>query len=323
MSVDYELTDFAQVPDLVPQVTSLTNAAFAEYEGAMEVSEQWTDWYLQRPGTDPKLCQAALDDGKLVSQVIVCQQDLQLGGELLRCGIVDSVATEPGHRRRGLARALMERAHEAMQEADIDAAVLYTNPEDHPYRFYLRLGYRERARAAMLVGPWPAESGCGALPVDAAEHRAGLCDLLNEYYVGHEGYSPGCRELWRWHKLEAPSPPTVVAELTGAGPASTASFARASVRIGGRQHTVSLAYDIAAEVMNPEQYGGLLSTAPRETVALLLDEDSPERRWADDLGFEPQIAEVSMVLPLGREASLALQERSGPWYVMVESVVGV
>ncbi|MGC9320209.1 MAG: GNAT family N-acetyltransferase [Armatimonadota bacterium] len=321
--MDYELTDFTQVPDLVPQGTALTNAAFAEYEGAMEVSEEWTDWYLQRPGTDRELCQAALEDSRLVSQVIVCVQDLQLGGELLRCGIIDSVATDPGHRRQGLARALMGRAHEAMEDRGLDAAVLYTNPDDHPYRFYSRLGYRERARAAMLVGPRPDESGCGALPVEPADHRESLCDLLNEYYVGHEGYSPIGRELWRWHKLQAPSSPTVVAELTGTGAVATATFSEASVRIGGSEHTVSLAYDVAATVMNLDQYAGLLSTASHDRVAVLLDEDAPERRWAEDIGFEPQIAEVSMVLPLGRAASVALEEREGPWYVMVESVVGV
>ncbi|MFW5867976.1 MAG: GNAT family N-acetyltransferase, partial [Armatimonadota bacterium] len=213
----YEVTDFTQVKSLVKQVTRLQNKAFAEYEGAMEIDRAFIDWYLKRPGTDLTMCQAALDRGTVVSQVIVCAQPLQLGGETFRCGIIDSVATDPEHRKQGLARDLMERAHEAMMDADLDAAVLYTNPDDHPYEFYRRLGYDERARASMLIGARGGESGCGAEPVDAAAEGEGLRALLNEYYVGHEGFSPLSEELWAWHKVEAPAAPIVVAELTGSG----------------------------------------------------------------------------------------------------------
>ena len=320
----YALSDFAEVPNLAEQVTRLQNLAFAEYEGAMEIDEAFTQWYLSRPGTDPRMCHAALAEGdRLVSQVIVCVQDVRLGGVALRCGIIDSVATDPEHRRQGLARSLMERAHEVMQRAGLDAAVLYTNPEDHPYSFYQRLGYEERARAAMLIGARPGGSGCSAEPVDAAEYAGGLCALLNDYYVGHEGFSPLGEELWRWHKLDAPSDPTVVAELTGSGPIATATFAGAPVRIEGQDHQVSMAYDIAADIMNEDELGSLLSLAPQETVGLILDERAPERRWAEALGFEPRVSEVSMVLPFSREARVALSEHGGPWYVMIESVVGV
>ncbi|NLO06693.1 MAG: GNAT family N-acetyltransferase [candidate division WS1 bacterium] len=321
--MDHRLCDFTQVPELAAQVTRLSNLAFGEYEGAMEVGEGWTEWYLARPGTDRGLSQAALADGKLVSQVIVCVQPLQLGGQTLRCGIIDSVATDPEHRQQGLARQLMERAHEAVQDADLDAAVLYTNPEDHPYGFYSRLGYRERTRAMMLIGRRPGESGCGAEPVDAAEHAEGLRNLLNRYYVGHEGFSPLEADLWRWHKLDAPNPPTVVAEMTGSGPITTATFATARLRTATGERHVSVAYDIAADVMNADQMHSLLASAPEEEIALLLDERALELPMVNDLGLKKAVAEVAMVLPFGSAASRALEEHGGPWYMMVESVVGV
>ena len=321
--MEYTVTDLTEVEDVVAQVTRLQNAAFAEYEGAMEVDEAFVEWYSRRPGTDLSMCQAALDGETLVSQVVVCVQPLQLGGETFRCGIIDSVATAPEHRKQGLARELMERAHEAMMDADLDAAVLYTNPDDHPYQFYARVGYEERARASMLVGGRPGESGCGAEPVDAAEEADGLRALINDYYVGHEGFSPLDEELWRWHKVDTPSERTVVAEMTGSGPIATATFAEAPVRIEGQEHAVSLAYDIAATVMNQDAFGSLLSVASREMIGLIVDDASPERSWADALGFEPRVSEVSMVLPFTRDAEVALEERGGPWYVMVESVVGV
>ncbi|MGI5818271.1 MAG: GNAT family N-acetyltransferase [Armatimonadota bacterium] len=319
----YVLGDFTTVPELAAQVTRLDNLAFAEYEGAMAFDEAFTEWYLRRPGTDLSMCQAALDGETLVSQVIVCVQPLQLGGETLRCGIIDSVATVPEHRRQGLARSLMERAHDAMIDAGLDAAVLYTNPEDHPFRFYGRLGYEERARASMLIGARPGESGCGAEPVDAGRYADGLCALLNSYYVGHEGFSPLTDELWRWHKIDAPPGPLVVAEMTGSGPISTATFTDAPVRIEGREHQVSMAYDVAASVMNVDGFASLLSVAPRETIGMILDDASAERQWADELDFETRVSEVAMVLPFTREAEVALDAHRGPWYVMVESVVGV
>ncbi len=319
----YVLTDFTEVPDLVAQVTKLDNSAFAEYEGAMAFDEAVSGWYLQRPGTDLQMCQAALDGSTLVSQVIVCAQPLQLGGRTMRCGIIDSVATDPRHRKQGLARQLMERAHEAMQAAGLDVAVLYTNPFDHPYRFYGRLGYVERARASMMIGARTSPSECGAQVVDASEEADSLRALLNGYYGSYEGFSPLSEEIWRWHKVASPVKPTVVAETSGSGAVSTATFADAPVRIEGHDYTVSMAYDIAATVMNADAYESLLSLAPRDMLGLIVDERSPEYGWAESMGLEPRVAEVSMVLPFSSEACAALEEHSAPWYVMMESVVGV
>jgi predicted N-acetyltransferase YhbS len=321
--MDYAVTDFTQVDGLVEQVTRLQNTAFAEYEGAMEVDRQFMQWYLKRPGTAPTMSRVALDGDDVVSQVIVCAQPVQLGGETFHCGIIDSVATHPDHRKQGLARELMEQAHEAMMDEGLDAAVLYTNPDDHPYDFYSRLGYQERARASMLTGARPGESGCGAQPVDPAEHGVGIRALLDDYYIGHEGYSPMTEALWQWHKADAPAEPAVVAEQTGSGPIATATFAEAPIRIEGEQHQVSVAYDIAAQVMNEDAFGSLLSVAPREMICVILDDASPERQWAEALAFEPRVSEVSMVLPFSRDAEVALEDHGGPWYVMVESVVGV
>ena len=319
----YVLSDFAEVPDLAAQVTRLDNLAFAQYEGAMAFDEAFSAWYLARPGTDLRMCQAALDGERLVSQVIVCVQPVQLGGRTMRCGIIDSVATDPEHRKQGLARQLMERAHEAMEEAGLDAAVLYTNPDDHPYHFYARLGYEERARASMLLGARPATSGCGALPVDAGAEAAGLRALLDDYFAGYEGFASLSEELWRWHKMDSPVEPTVVAEMTGSGPISTATFADAQVRIEGQDHTVSMAYDLAALRMSDDQFAGLLSAAPREMIGLILDDAAPEAAWASNLGFERRVSEVSMVLPFTSEARAALDAHGRLWYVMMESVVGV
>ncbi len=320
----YELTDHSRIDDVVAQTTRLTNAAFADYEGAMEVDESWTEWYLQRPGTEPELCQVALDGDTVVAQVLVCAQPLQLGDGVLDCAIIDGVATHPEHRRQGLARQLMERAHEAMKERELAASVLYTNPEDHPYEFYRRLGYRERARGSLLVGPRPEGNRCAAEEVDATEHGGALRDLINDYYTGWEGFHPLDEAIWQWHRLDPPvGPATVVAELAGSGAVSTVSFAHANLKLRTRTQAVAVAYDMAATVMNEDQVRSLLSSAPTEYVAMLVDNEAPERRWAESVGLQKQVSEVAMVLPLGREASTALEDHDPLWYVMVESVIGV
>ncbi|MGD9496096.1 MAG: GNAT family N-acetyltransferase [Armatimonadota bacterium] len=320
----YTLTNFTQVTDTPAQVMRLSNAAFVEYEGAMEVDVPWTEWYLQRPGTDLVLCQAALDGNRLVSQVLVCIQELQLGGQRVRCGLIDSVATYPEHRRKGLARALMNRAHDALQCAGAAAAVLYTNPAGHPYGFYGRLGYITRAQGAMFMGPRPSGDGCAPVPVDAAAQASGLCALLNRYYAGYEGYAPMDGGIWRWHKLDPPGTrPVVVAEMTGSGPVSTATFARAELRLPSGTQVVSTAYDLAADTMTADQIRSLLAAAPEETVLVVLDEKAPECQMMAELGLQREVGEVAMVLPFAQHVREALADHHGPWYFMVESLVGV
>jgi predicted N-acetyltransferase YhbS len=324
MAAEYTLCDHVEVPNLPEQLARLSNLAFGDYEGAMPVSERWVDWFLRRPGTDPHISQAALDGRKLIANVLVCAQELQLGGDLLRCGIIDSVATDPDYRRQGLARVLMERTHEKMQRAGLDAAVLYTNPDDHPYRFYERLGYVTRARAALLSGPRPEAKGCAARPVDAAAEAEGLRALLNDYFAAWEGYAPLDDDLWAWHKLDpATGPPTVVAEMTGSEPVATVTFADADVLMKGKRQTVAVAYDMAARVVNVEQVRSLLSAAPHPAISMILDEAAPERAMVEAVGLKPQVAEVVMVLPFSARARRTLQAHHGPWYAMVESIIGV
>ena len=254
----------------------------------------------------------------------MCIQELRIGGERLRCGLIDSVATYPDHRRHGLARALMERAHEAMRDAGAEAAVLYTNPAGHPYRFYQRLGYLTRAQGAMFMGPRPNGGGCAPAPVDAAAQASGLRALLNGYYIGYEGYAPLDEALWCWHKLHPPGEsPIVIAEMTGSGPASTATFACADLKLPAGTRTVSVAYDLAADVMNADQIRSLLAAAPEETVLVILDEAAPECQMLGDLGLQREVGEVAMVLPFAGHVSDALARSHGPWYFMVESLVGV
>jgi GNAT superfamily N-acetyltransferase len=113
--MSYRFVTHDQVPYLAAQLTRLSNLAFAEYEGAPTVDEAFTRWYAGRPGSGPGVCLAALAGDEMVANVLVALQPLNLGGEFLCCGIVDTVATHPQHRQQGLAHRLMEMAHDIMR----------------------------------------------------------------------------------------------------------------------------------------------------------------------------------------------------------------
>ncbi len=325
---DYRFVDHTQVCDLTQQITLLEAVAFAEYEGSPTFDEDFTEWYLRRPGSTADLCVAALDDEQMVSVVLVAIQPLQLGGKLLDCGIIDSIATHPQHRRQGLARKLMEMAHAKMRLAGADAAVLYTNPEDYPYRFYQRLGYQTRAVCQMLEGARPAAKGpLRVRPAQALEHQA-IAGMLNRFYSAHEGYAPLNAELWEWHKVARPlgmEPLLLVAEAAGE-PAATCTYAEVPVLLKGETVTVAALSDFAYDAeacQAAEALVSLLATTPQGTVVCLLDKEDPLAELYEKAGFTKAVSEVSMVLPFSKAAHEAMAAKSGPWYVMVESVIGV
>ncbi len=318
----YRIGDHRDVDDLPQQLAALSNAAFSQYEGAMPVDAAFISWYLRRPGCRPELCPVALEGNRLASNVLVAIEHLQLGGQVLPCGIIDTVATLPEHRRHGLARVLMESAHELMRQAGAEAAVLYTNPDDHPYRFYRRLGYETRAIGAALLGPRPAHTQ-PAQAATAAE-AAAIRTLLDRSYAQYEGYAPMTDELWDWHRLNRPGDMPVhlrVLRDDGDKVVGTAAFAEAETLVGGERVPVAVASDLARD--SGASLQRLLAAAPSERIMTLLDEQSPLYAELVELGFEPAVRETAMVLPFSERAAAALGHRSGPWYIMIESVVGV
>jgi len=323
---DYQFGTHTDCPDLVPQLTRLSNAAFAEYEGAMPVDEDFIAWYLQRPGCTPDLCTVALSDGELASNVLVCIQNLQLGGEVLPCGIIDTVATNPAHRKQGLARRLMLDAHERMRAAGAEAAVLYTNPDGHPYRFYQRLGYATRAFAAALMGPRPAPvDGMAAVPASTADATA-IRTLADQHHQAYDGYAPLTDALWQWHRVDRPSSlpeQALVVRQPDGQLAGSAIFAQVDLLIDGEQVPASVVSDVTWTGEPERTVQALLAASPGERIMALCDVKSELHAALLGLSFTQAVREVAMVLPFSERAKVAMTTVPNPWYVMVESVVGV
>jgi predicted GNAT family N-acyltransferase len=257
----------------------------------------------------------------------VAIQPIQIGGRLLQCGIIDSVSTHPDHRRQGLARKLMDMAHERMQAAGADAAVLYTNPEDHPYRFYGRLGYQTRATCMMMSAVRPAERTLDIREMTAAEQST-LAAIIDGFYSDHEGYAPLSDDLWEWHKVTRPpgmEAHVMVGEM-GDEIAATCTWSTIELLLRGEPKKVAAMVDFACigdVCPGPRALESIMASAPQPDIVLLVDAADPLADLYHKAGFEKIVSEVSMVLPFTGSAHTAVGSDHGPWYVMAESVIGV
>jgi len=321
--MEYRFATHREVPRLWEQLASLSNLAFAEYEGAPEVDAAFCNWYGRRPGSSLDVCIGALSGDTLVANVLVAIEELNIGGEFIPCGIVDTVATHPEHRKHGLAHRLMEMAHEIMREYRVEAAVLYTNPENHPYHFYGRLGYITRTRAGLLTGERPtARAAYSVRPMREGEVEA-VRGLVNARYSRYEGFARLDEALWQWHRVERPASmpaEVVVAERQGQI-VGTAALAEVDVLLGGQRERVTVASD--AVYPDTDCLREMLAASKQARITALHGLLNPEKDDLEALGFTTQVGEVSMVLPFSQRAQALLGQPPGPWYVMVESVVGV
>jgi hypothetical protein len=259
-----------------------------------------------------------------VSNVLVAVQELQIGGRLLRCGIIDTVATDPAHRRKGLARRLMEDAHRRLVAEGCEAAVLYTNPDGMPHRFYQTMGYLPRAIAGALMGPGGAgRPGRAQQLEDGGGEEAR--DLVNRFYAGYDGFAPLTDELWAWHRVNRPTdmPIETVGVRHGARLKAVGTYACVPLLLGGKTELVAVLCDFACEGEVDDCLDEILAAAPHPRVMAFWD-------VADDVygalrarGYQVAVREASLILPFTEMAREAAQDRTRPWYCMVESLVGV
>src|SRR5574340_965919 len=112
--------------------------------------------------------------------------------------------THPEHRRRGLARRLMERAAEAMAAAGAEVSLLYTartEPQSGPEQLYRSLGYGPRE----LVSVWERPPGpLAAPPAPRVAVEAKARQAWERALGRRDGWLPLSDELWRWRRETRP-----------------------------------------------------------------------------------------------------------------------
>lgn len=318
--------------DLAAQLAALASLAFGDFAGVVEPSLAWMRWYLTRPGMDRDLSGVALHQGHIVSSVFVTRLRFLVGSAILDVGFFDTVMTDPRHRRRGLARQLLERALRDLRDEGVDLAGLYTGPSKPACRLYASLGFRPyRASVAWMRPASLSDSGATrdlhVAPAVPSE-EAVLCDLLNRFYAARDGYVMLDERLWRWRKRGRPTdlPAQVFVAYGKGGLAGTATFC--PLRLVGSQGLQEMVYltDLALVGDSPEMtLKALLRASPREKPLLALagEDDHELFDLLADSGFAPSPGEVCFILPLSASAERALERPRRPWYALPESIAGV
>lgn len=326
---DYEFVPHARIDDrewLTRALAELNAVTFGHYSGVVVPSGAFMDWYTRRPGMDPALCQAVLTHGRLVSSLFVTLARMSLAGERVVCGVIDTVMTRPDHRRRGLARGLLERAVAGMRDAGADISLLYTavaDPPSVPQQLYESLGYSVYELVDRFVKPPPHARGQRrALPVgtDVEVGREFEARLQRQ-----SGWLVLEKGLWAWRRLDRPAEYPVQVYRT---PDDTlAAMCTGRLLSGGRPRSFAVVSDLAprGSQVTSEAVRSLLSAAPREATATVLCARS--ERWLGEALREAELtvsgSEAAMLLALSAQASRLVTGRPSSWYVAVESVVGV
>lgn len=326
---EYEFVAHAGIQNpkwLTRSLADLNQLTFGHYHGVVVPSPAFMEWYTRRPGMDPALCQAVLAGDSLVSSLFVTVARMRLNEEVLLCGIVDTVMTHPDHRRRGLARGLLDRAIEGMRRAGADVSLLYTavaDPPAVPQRLYESLGYSTYELVDRFVKAPPHLSAVGpaAMVSPDAEMR---CEV--EARLGtRSGWLLLDEALWQWRRADRPAEYPVT--LHRARDGTLAAVCRGRLLAGGRQQPYAVVSDLAAASghAREEALCSFLSTIPHDATATVLcpRSDISLAHALKAVGFRAAGTEVAMLLPLSAAAEQEISRRSSPWYVAVESVVGV
>ena len=124
-------------------------------ETAFALREVFELYMRHDPALRPEDMLLALHDRRPVSCVQIFTKQVRLRGESLSLGGIGSVATDPGHRGRGLASELLRRADDEMRARGMALALLFSDR----FSFYGRLGWLSVAQARLALHAQPGGSG--------------------------------------------------------------------------------------------------------------------------------------------------------------------
>ena len=326
---DYRITDHRDVPGRCRQLSELARLTFGQHAGAIAATQAFTEWYVRRPGMSPDSCSCALVGDEMVANVFVTLQSVQLGGQLLQAGLIDTVMTHPDHQRQGLATTLLARSAEHMRTRGASLSLLYTTPGSPAHRLYKRIGYVDVMGVRYYSRPPRVAPAADGVHAAGPDDHAALRLFLDSYFAHHDSYTPTNDALWRWRRLGRPAgyrAKTLVAE-DGGSIVATGTMSQATFIRDGKPKPMTSLNDVALErACDPEAaWQALLSRVPDNVDAIFLvpECDAAANGLAEGAGFCQTASEAAMIRPLTDDARRALERPVERWYVVTESVIGV
>jgi len=324
----YRLSSHDDVPDREPFLAALSELealTFSHYDGVVHSTPEFLRWYTARPGMRQDLCQAAFAGEQLVANVFVTLAPMMLGGEVVTCGILDTVMTHPNHRRRGLATELLQRALAAMAAGGADVSLLYTAREDPmlaPERLYGSLDYAPRELVTRFMRPAAAVLS-GPAPIRSA--HSSIRHLFAEALGRDDGWILLDDQLWQWRRVARPRQYPVSLHVTGTGAA--AAICSGELILSGARRPLTVVSDIVLPLGDGAKtaFESLLAAAPAMAPVTVLCPQSDARMvdLLSGLGFAAAGAETVMMRGITDRGAAALARPLSGWYVAVESVIGV
>ncbi len=334
----YSLRTCATAGDIAAGLAELYTLTFGACEGELALSdEELMRWLLSGPGAASELSLVALAQGQVVSCVYLEVVEMPLAGRSARVGLVDMVMTHPDHRRRGLARWLLEECIARLsRQGGFDAAFLYTEPDSIAFHLYRKLGFVSWAEicgytldvAASQPGPSLAFRRAGAAD------RERLQNFINDYYVAHDSFVSLDDALWRWRKEGRPSSiPTAVYLLEDeqGTPRATATICAAPLNAEHGVQTTQILTDVAfhssyppqgaAEILSALLTSELPSGAP--TMTMCGSNDYRLRTIFEVCGFQQELSAPALLLPLSAVGQKAVAEGPRPLYTSSAWWIGV
>jgi len=318
--------DIEDMPRLHQDLSHLDALTFSQYDAVVAASPSFMAWYTARPGMDPRLCQAALCGEELVSSLFVTVARMRLAGETVACGIVDTVMTHPAHRRRGLARGMMERAIDAMGESGVEISLLNTagtEPPAVPQRLYESLGYAAYASVDRFVRRPPQMiEEQAAVPVPADEEAR---DAFTKAFGARSGWLELDEGVWQWHRVDRPSEYPITIGRTADGGLGVLCTGELLVDGSPRRFTVLSDLAPSEEATAERALRSMVAAAPSDAPITVLcpRSDSVLAKALRATGFESAGVEIVMLRPIAAASAKLVEQPLRSWYVAVESVVGV
>lgn len=318
--------DIEDKPQLHRDLSDLEALTFGQYDAVVAASPSFMAWYTARPGMDPRLCQAVLCGEELVSSLFVTVARMRLAGETVACGIVDTVMTHPAHRRRGLARGMLERAIAGMGDGGVEISLLNTagtDPPAVPQRLYESLGYAAYASVDRFVRRPPhmiEEHAAVSVPADEAAR-----DAFAAAFGERSGWLELDEGLWRWHRVARPSEYPITICRTADGGLGVLCTGELLVDGSPRRYTVISDLVPSDKATTERALASMVAAAPSDAPITVLcpRSDSVLAGALRATGFEAAGVEISMLRPIAAASAKLVEQPPRSWYVAVESIVGV
>ena len=141
-----------------------------------------------------------VEGGQPVSRLQIVRITLRIGAACVPMDGIADVFTEPGHRKRGLARRMLEATVEHMRGGDAALTMLYGIPD-----FYHRFGYattgpEHRLSLTRLDQPAALPAGWSARPLVAGDVPA-VRQLYATATAAVSGAATRSEDGWIWARL--------------------------------------------------------------------------------------------------------------------------